>query len=45
MKVLRPSIRECQGQEVGVGRLVSRRIGKGIGEGVFGRETRKGDNI
>ena len=31
MKVLCPSVRECQGQEAGVGGLVSRKRGKGIG--------------
>jgi hypothetical protein len=39
-KALCPSIGECKGQKVGVGRLVSR----GGGEG-FWKETRKGDNI
>ena len=34
---------ERQGQEVGVGGLVSR--GRGHGIGGFGGETRKGDNI
>jgi hypothetical protein len=43
VRVLCPSIGECQGQEVGVGRLVSR--GKGEGTGVFRGKTRKGDNI
>jgi hypothetical protein len=43
VKVLCPSIRECQGQEERVGRLVSSRMGEGMG--VFGGETRKGDNI
>jgi hypothetical protein len=40
VKVLCPSIGECQGQEVGVGGLVS-------GEGIrgFRGETRKRDNI
>jgi hypothetical protein len=28
VKALSPSIRECQGQEVGVGRLVSRESGR-----------------
>jgi hypothetical protein len=41
VKVLCPSIGECQGQEAGVGGLGSR----GRGEGIFQRETRKGDNI
>jgi hypothetical protein len=31
VKILGPSIGECQGQEVGVGGLGSRRRGKGIG--------------
>jgi hypothetical protein len=35
VKVLCPSIGECQGQEAGVGRLGSRRRGEGIGG--FGR--------
>ena len=38
VKVLCPSIGECQGQEVGVGGLVSR----GRRKGTFGGETRKG---
>ena len=42
VKALYPSVGECQGQEVGVGGLVS--TGR-VGEGVFGREMRKGDNI
>jgi hypothetical protein len=42
VKVLCPSIGECQGQEVGVGGLVSRERGRGW---VFGGETRKKDNI
>jgi hypothetical protein len=32
VKVLCPSIRECQGQEVGVGRLGSRGRREGIGD-------------
>jgi hypothetical protein len=32
VKVLNPSIGECQGQEAGVGGLVSRGWGWGIGE-------------
>jgi hypothetical protein len=44
VKILFPSIEECQGQEVGVGGLGSRGRGKGIGD-FFGGETRKGDNI
>jgi hypothetical protein len=43
VKVLCPSTGECQGQEVGMGGLVSRGRGEGIGD--FQRETRKGDNI
>jgi hypothetical protein len=31
VKVLCPSVGECQGQEAGVGRLVSRGSGEGIG--------------
>ena len=41
MKVLCPSIGECQGQEVGVGGLGRRRRGKGIG-GFSERELGKG---
>jgi hypothetical protein len=45
VKVLCPSIRECQGQEVKVDGLVSTGRWQGIG-GVFGGgETRKEDNI
>jgi hypothetical protein len=36
VKVLCPSVGECQDQEVGVGRLVSRR-GNGIGGGLEGK--------
>jgi hypothetical protein len=43
VKVLCPRIGECQSQEAGMGGLVSR--GRGEGMGVFGGETRKGDNI
>jgi hypothetical protein len=43
LKALCPSVRECQGQGVGVGGYMSRWIGEGLG--CFGRETRKGDNI
>jgi hypothetical protein len=32
VKALYPSVGECQGQEVGVGELVSRGRGKGIGD-------------
>jgi hypothetical protein len=42
-KVLCSSIGECQGQEAGVGGLMSRGIREGIGH--FQEETRKGDNI
>jgi hypothetical protein len=46
MKAVCPSIGECQGQEAGVGGLVSRRRGDGMGGRVFFRgESRKGDNI
>jgi hypothetical protein len=38
-----PSVGKCQDREVGVGGLVSR--GRGDGIGVFKGETRKGDNI
>ena len=38
-----PSVGECQDREAGVGRLVSRKRGNGIGN--FQGETRKGDNI
>jgi hypothetical protein len=43
VKVLCPSIGECQGQEAGMGGLGSRRRGERIGD--FRRETRKGDSI
>jgi len=43
MKTQCPSVGECQGQEAGVGGLVS--MGRGEGIGVFRGETRKGDNI
>ena len=43
VKVLCPSIGECQGQEEGVGGLGIRGRGERIGD--FGGETRKGDNI
>jgi hypothetical protein len=45
VKVLCPSIVECQGQEDGVGRLVSMERGQHIVVGVFRGDTRKGDNI
>ena len=36
MRALCPSVgKKCQGQEEGVGRLVSRGRGKGIGKGCF----------
>ena len=44
VKVLCPSIGECQGQEAGVGGLRSRGRREGIGD-FFLEETRKGDNI
>jgi hypothetical protein len=43
VKALCLSVVECQGQEVGVGRLVSR--GKREEIRFFWRGTRKGDNI
>jgi hypothetical protein len=43
VKALCPGVGECQGQELGVGGLVSKGRGKEIG--VFGGETRKGNNI
>jgi hypothetical protein len=43
VKVLCSSIGDCQDQEAGVGGLMSR--GRGEGMGVFGGEIRKGDNI
>jgi hypothetical protein len=45
VKALCPSVGECQGQEAGVGGLVSRGRGQGMGEGVFGGETKKGNDI
>ena len=45
MKALCPTVGECQGQEVGVGGLVSREKGEGIREEGFRRETRERDNI
>ena len=38
-KILCPSVGECQGQEAGVGGLVSRGNGEGIG--VFGGENQE----
>jgi hypothetical protein len=43
VKVLCPSIGQCQGQEVGVGGLVSRVMVEG--RGVFREEIRNGDKI
>jgi hypothetical protein len=43
VKVICPNIGKCQGQEAGVGRLVSR--GWGRGKGIFRWESRNGDNI
>jgi hypothetical protein len=43
VKVLSPSAGECQGQEPGVGGLVSR--GEEEGMGVFRGENRKRSNI
>jgi hypothetical protein len=42
VKALSPSVGKCQGQEAGVGRLVSR--GR-KGKGVFRGENRKEDTI
>jgi hypothetical protein len=41
VKTLCPSIGECQGQEAGVGGLVSRGRGEGMGEGDFQRGNQK----
>jgi hypothetical protein len=41
VKVLCPHIRECQGQEVGVGGLVSRERGEGIGGFQRGNQERR----
>jgi hypothetical protein len=43
LKVICPSIGECQAQEVEVGGLVNRGSGERIGG--FGGEARKDDNI
>jgi hypothetical protein len=43
VKALCPSVEECQGQEIGVGRLVNRGRREEIGG--YGEETRKGNNI
>jgi hypothetical protein len=45
VKVLCPSIGECEGQEAGVGGLWNKGRRKGMAEVLFGGETRKGDNI
>ena len=45
VKVLCPIIGECQGQEAGVGVLVSRGKGERIRGGGFRRETRRRYNI
>ena len=37
VKILEPSVGECQGQEVGVGGLWSRGRGKGIGDFLRGK--------
>ena len=41
VKALCSSLGKCQGQEAGVGRLVSRGRGKGIGEGGFPGENQE----
>ena len=41
VKVLCPSIGDCQGQEEGVGGLVSRGSGEEIGEGDFWRANQE----
>ena len=43
-KALCPSVGECQGQEAGIGELVSW-VGLGGGDREFLGESRKGDNI
>jgi hypothetical protein len=43
VKALCPSVGECQDQEAGVGRLVSK--GRQVEIGLFRGEIRKGDNI
>jgi hypothetical protein len=43
VKALCPSVGECQGEEEGLGGLMSR--GSREGMGGFGGEIRKGDNI
>jgi hypothetical protein len=42
VKVLCPSVGECQGQEMGVGRLLSRGRGEMIRGGVFQRGNQEG---
>ena len=44
VKALWPSVGECQGQEAGVGGLVSRGRGKKMGKRAYRGETREGDN-
>jgi hypothetical protein len=39
------TIGKCQGQKAGVGGLLNREMGEGMGEGDFGGETKKVDNI
>ena len=41
MKALCPSGGECQGQEAGVDKLVSRGSAEGMEEGVFWRENKE----
>ena len=47
VKVLGPSVGECQGQKVGLSMLVSRGRGwvRGLGRVIFRGITRKADNI
>ena len=40
VKALSPSVGECQGQEAGVGRLVSRGSGEGTGDFWRGNQER-----
>ena len=42
VKVLYPSVGECQGQEAGVGRLMSRRWGGDKGRGFGERNQERG---
>jgi hypothetical protein len=44
MKALCPNVGECQGQEAGVGGMVSKGRGKGIGEGCI-LEGKPGNGI